>query len=105
MTTNWDDYFERECGAIPIVTAEDFAFYNLAGRKVFKIHGSISNYGSIIATAEDYTRCYNNLKTGLIGSHLKSLLATTAVVGVPANEKNHKRVRWRYANISNSIKL
>src|SRR6266498_3801751 len=23
VTTNWDDYFERECGAIPIVTPKD----------------------------------------------------------------------------------
>src|SRR5690606_19859540 len=30
FTTNWDDYFERECGAVPFVTSEDFAFYNMA---------------------------------------------------------------------------
>ncbi|WP_320820114.1 hypothetical protein, partial [Thalassolituus sp.] len=38
ITTNWDDYFERECDAIPIVTPEDFAFYKIKQRKVFKIH-------------------------------------------------------------------
>ncbi len=80
FTTNWDDYFERECNAIPIVTAEDFAFYNNSGRKVFKIHGSISNYGSIIATNEDYQKCYENLKNGLIGGYLKTVLATKVVV-------------------------
>src|SRR5690606_30134800 len=79
---NWDDYFERECNAIPIVTAEDFAFYNVEARKVFKIHGSISNYGSIVATSEDYTRCYKNLQTGIIGSFLKTILATKVVVFV-----------------------
>lgn len=82
ITTNWDDYFERECNAIPIVTAEDFAFYNVEARKVFKLHGSISNYGSIIATSEDYTRCYKNLQTGIIGSFLKTILATKVVVFV-----------------------
>lgn len=80
FTTNWDDYFERECNAVPIVTAEDFAFYNTSGRKVFKIHGSISNYGSIIATTEDYNNCYKNLKSGLMGSYLKTILATKTVV-------------------------
>jgi hypothetical protein len=80
FTTNWDDYFERECNAIPIVTAEDFAFYNTSGRKVFKIHGSISNYGSIIATTEDYNDCYKNLNSGLMGGYLKTILATKTVV-------------------------
>lgn len=82
ITTNWDDYFELECNAIPIVTAEDFAFYNIESRKVFKIHGSISNYGSVIATTEDYRKCYKNLNSGLIGGYLKTLLATKVVVFV-----------------------
>jgi len=43
---------------------------------VFKIHGSINNYGSIIATEEDYKKCYKNLSSGLIGSRLKMVLAT-----------------------------
>lgn len=82
VTTNWDDYFERECNAIPIVTPEDFAFYNIPGRKVFKIHGSISNYGSIIATDEDYKKCYKNLQKGLVGGYLKTLLATKTLLFV-----------------------
>lgn len=82
VTTNWDDYFERECAAIPIVTPQDFAFYNLPERKVFKIHGSINNYGSIIASKEDYNKCYKDLKNGLIGSYLKTILATKVVLFV-----------------------
>lgn len=82
ITTNWDDYFERECNATPIVTAEDFAFYDIESRKVFKIHGSISNYGSIVATSEDYKKCYKNLQSGIIGSYLKTLLATKVVLFV-----------------------
>ncbi len=80
ITTNWDDYFEKECGAIPIVSAEDFAFWDYPDRKVFKIHGSINNYGSIVATEEDYKKCYRNLSNGLIGSSLKMVLATKVVL-------------------------
>jgi hypothetical protein len=80
FTTNWDDYFERECGATPIVSAEDFAFFNVASRKVFKLHGSISSYGSLVATNEDYRRCYSRLRGGLIGGYLKTVLATKVVV-------------------------
>ena len=28
ITTNWDDYFEKECGATPYVSPEDFALKN-----------------------------------------------------------------------------
>ena len=82
ITTNWDDYFERECNAISIVTAEDFAFHNAEGRKVFKLHGSVSNYGSIVATNEDYKKCYKNLRDGLMGGYLKTILATKTLVFV-----------------------
>lgn len=82
ITTNWDDHFERECNAIPIITPEDFVFYNMNQRKVFKIHGSISNYGSIVATKEDYEQCYKNLSTGLVGANLKTLLATKTILFV-----------------------
>jgi hypothetical protein len=80
VTTNWDDYFERECGATPFVTAEDFAFWNLPGRKVLKIHGSINSIGSIVATREDYERCYRDLSTGLLGSSLKLFLGTKTIL-------------------------
>jgi NAD-dependent SIR2 family protein deacetylase len=94
ITTNWDDYFEKECAAIPIVTAEDFAFYNIPERKVFKIHGSISNYGSIVATNEDYKKCYRKLKSGLVGAHLKTLLGTSVVlfVGFSFNDYDFNRI-------------
>jgi hypothetical protein len=82
ITTNWDDLFERECGARPYVTAEDFALWDLRGRKVFKIHGSVGNLGSIVATADDYVKCYEKLQSGLLGSVLKTLLATKTVVYV-----------------------
>jgi SIR2-like protein len=80
ITTNWDAFFERECGATPYVSPEDFALWELPGRKVFKIHGSVNNVGSIVATTDDYTNCYERLETGLMGSVLKTLLATKTVV-------------------------
>jgi hypothetical protein len=82
VTTNWDDFFERECSAIPIVIPEDFAFHSLPDRKLYKIHGSISNYGTIIATKEDYDKCYKSLNKGIIGSYLKTILATKTVLFV-----------------------
>lgn len=82
VTTNWDCYFEQECGAAPFVSAEDFAFWSVPGRKVFKIHGSVNSYGSIVATREDYELCRERLAKGLLGSTLKMLLATKTIVYV-----------------------
>lgn len=95
FTTNWDDFFERECDATPVVTGEDYAiFQEIPGRKVFKIHGSIYNYGSIIATEEDYKRCYHKLSTGIIGAKLKThLLSKTVVfVGFSFEDEDLKRI-------------
>jgi len=80
VTTNWDTYFEEDCGAIPIVTEADYAFWNLPGRKVFKVHGSMNNVGSIVATEDDYERCYAQLREGVMGSTLKHMLATKTTV-------------------------
>ncbi len=82
ITTNWDDFFERECGATPIVTDKDFAYWDQPFRKVFKIHGSINNPGSIIATKEDYSTCYKELSKNVIGATLKQLLATKTIIFV-----------------------
>lgn len=82
ITTNWDTYFELECGAIPFATAEDFTFWELPGRKVLKLHGSVDSYGSIIATKEDYDACRDHLAKGLLGSMLRMFLATKTIVYV-----------------------
>jgi len=95
VTTNWDDLFERECDATPIVTGADFgSFAALPGRKVFKIHGSINNIGSIVATEEDYERNFEELRTGLIGSKLKVVLATKKIVflGYSFQDEDFKRI-------------
>ena len=80
ITTNWDDYFEKECGAVPLSTPADFALWNIPGRKVIKIHGSANNYGSIIATEEDYASAKETLEKGSLGSALKLLLATKTIL-------------------------
>lgn len=81
FTTNWDDFFERECYATPIVTGQDYVVLeDTPGRKVFKLHGSINSFGSIIATENDYRKCYRRLNTGVIGGKLKLLLMSKTVV-------------------------
>lgn len=82
VTTNWDPYFEHYAAATPFVYPQDFSFWQVPGRKVFKIHGSVSSYGSIIATAEDYARCYSDIFSGVVGANLRMLLATKTVVFV-----------------------
>lgn len=81
FTTNWDDFFEKECSATPVVTGQDFAvLQDTPGRKVFKLHGSIYNYGSIVANEKDYRKCYKQLSTGIVGANLKILLMSKTLV-------------------------
>ena len=94
FTTNWDNYFEEECGALPMISSQDFVYWNLPERKVFKIHGSISNIGSIIATEEDYRRSYNQLKNKLIGNYLKVALSTYTFLfcGFSMNDPDFQKI-------------
>lgn len=80
ITTNWDNYFEECCAAIPITIAKDIAFWNSEDRFVLKIHGSIQNPSTIIATTKDYKKKYKELKNGVIGATVKNILATNTVV-------------------------
>lgn len=80
ITTNWDIYFERYCKATPFVTDPDLAFWEAADRRVLKIHGSVTNFGSIVATTSDYEKCQQSLSFGLIGGLLKTILATQTVI-------------------------
>jgi hypothetical protein len=82
ITTNWDTYFEDEMGAIPIAIPADYAYWDLPGRKVFKIHGSVTNLSTIVATRQDYARCLRRLRSGVIGASLKHLLATKSALFV-----------------------
>ena len=104
ITTNWDDHFERECDATPIVTPDDFAvFSDILGRRVIKLHGSVSNYGSIVATEEDYQACYRRLRSGVIGSVLRVLLASKVVVfvGYSFGDEDFRRI---YRLLSREVK-
>ena len=94
FTTNWDDFFEVECGAIPIVASRDFAFWDIPERKVFKLHGSINNIGSLVVTHEDYIKCYKELSKSLIGSYLRLALGTKTVVfiGYSLEDEDFRKV-------------
>lgn len=80
ITTNWDTYFEDYCAAVPITIPEDISLLDETSRHVLKIHGSINNLSSIVATKSDYESCYERLQNGVIGAQLKSILATKTVV-------------------------
>ena len=80
VTTNWDTYFEEYCDCSPIINDIDSTLWDVFNRRVFKIHGSINNIGSIIATEEDYNKSYNNLSNNLIGDRLKTILTSNTVV-------------------------
>jgi hypothetical protein len=80
ITTNWDPYFEEECGAIPIITGADYGLRSLHGRRVYKIHGSINAISTIVATREDYTKALGELSGNALGATLRHLLATNTVV-------------------------
>jgi len=82
ITTNWDTLFEDNCDMFPIIYNEDVALWDAFDKRVFKIHGSIKNIGSIIATEEDYENCYKKLSTKPIGDRLKTILSTKTVVFV-----------------------
>lgn len=80
ITTNWDTYFEDYCDCTAIINDEDCTFWNLFNRRVFKIHGSINNIGSIILTNEDYEDSYQKFTDNLIGDRLKTILTSNTIV-------------------------
>lgn len=82
VTTNWDDYFETQTGAVPLVQGSDFDYWDLPQRKVLKVHGSVLNPGSVVATREEYTRSLEALRSGALGTAAKHLIATHSVVFV-----------------------
>lgn len=103
VTTNWDTFFEEECDATPFITGEDIALWKMAGRKVLKVHGSITNLASIIATEADYKRCLNDMNSNLMGTLLRNFLATRTVVfvGYSLTDWNF---RWLYETLIKDMK-
>jgi hypothetical protein len=82
VTTNWDDYFETQTGAIPLVQGSDFDYWDLQQRKVLKVHGSVLNPGSVVATREEYDRSLDALRSGALGTAARHLMTTHSVVFV-----------------------
>lgn len=80
VTTNWDTYFEDFSHATPFVLDSDLAFWEVAERRILKIHGSIDNLSTVVATEDDYTECTRRLNEELIGGMLKTILATQTVI-------------------------
>lgn len=94
ITTNWDNYFEKHCGATQFVYPSDIALWDSVDRRVLKIHGTIDNIGSLIVTEEDYKRCYKKLTSGVLASKLIDLLATKTIVfiGFSFGDEDFRRV-------------
>lgn len=94
ITTNWDTYFEDVIGATPFVYDSDIPFWDSAKRPVLKIHGSLDNYSSIIASTEDYERCEERLREGALGAVLKQIFATKTCIfcGYSARDKDFRRI-------------
>jgi NAD-dependent SIR2 family protein deacetylase len=101
VTTNWDDFFERVCGIDAFVYDGDMAFWDTSPRRLMKIHGSISNFGSIVATSDDYRNSFNRLNDGPLGGQLKSLIAkkTVIYVGYSLSDENYLRILLNIAKM------
>ncbi len=99
ITTNWDMYFEEVCNATPFVSDEDLVFWENEDRRVLKIHGSINNYGSIVATTSDYAKCQKRLNNNLIGGILKTLFATQTIIfiGYSLNDSDFQNI-WGFVS-------
>lgn len=82
ITTNWDRYFEDIIKATPFVYDSDLAFWETANRPLLKIHGSIDNLSTIVASSEDYGACEERLRNGRLGDILRHIFATKTVVFV-----------------------
>ena len=80
FTTNWDDFFERFAGARPYVLDGDFAFFDTPGRRVMKVHGSISNLSTLVATTSDYLAREADLRESVMGAKLRDFLSTKTIL-------------------------
>lgn len=102
MTTNWDDFFERECALDAFVNDSDMPLWNASTRRLMKIHGSIRNLGSIVATEEDYRASERRLNNGVMGAQLKALLAqkTFIYTGYSLSDSTFLKLAKRLAKMT-----
>lgn len=94
VTTNWDRYFEERCLAKPFVYDTDMRFWDIPFRKVLKIHGTIDDYSSLVATRDDYNLCAQRLKESLVGGKLKEILCnrTCIFIGYSMQDDDFKEI-------------
>jgi NAD-dependent SIR2 family protein deacetylase len=94
ITTNWDRYFEDVIGATPFVYDSDIPFWQNAARSVIKIHGSIDNYSSIVASTADYANCEARLREGALGAVVKQIFSTKTCVffGYSARDSDFRQI-------------
>lgn len=94
ITTNWDRYFEDVIEATPFVYDSDIPFWESARRPVIKIHGSIDNYSSLVASSQDYSACERRLREGALGAVVKQIFATRTIVfcGYSARDSDFRRI-------------
>ena len=97
ITTNWDRQFEEKCNCMPVVYDADISLLDEKRRKVYKIHGSIDNIGTLVMTDRDYEICYNKLRENLIGGRIKELLSrkTVIFIGYSLEDEDFKKI-WQF---------
>ena len=102
ITTNWDRYFEDVMRATPFVYDSDLAFWENANRPLLKIHGSIDNLSTIVASSADYRECEERLTRGRLGDVLRLIFATKTVifVGYSATDSDFLNI---YENVRGSM--
>jgi NAD-dependent SIR2 family protein deacetylase len=93
ITTNWDDFFEKVCGLDAFVNDSDMPFWESSERRVMKIHGSIRNFGSIVATEQDYQKSFRRLNNGPMGAQLKSLITQKTIKSDSENDATAYQAR------------
>ena len=99
ITTNWDRYFEDILRSTPFVYDSDLAFWETARRPLLKIHGSIDNLSTIVASSEDYRTCEERLGVGRLGDLLRHIFATKTVVFV-----GYSATDTDFLNIYNAVR-
>jgi NAD-dependent SIR2 family protein deacetylase len=102
ITTNWDDFFERECDFDAFVNDSDMALWGASKRRLMKIHGSIRNLGSIVATEADYAKSYRTLNNGPMGAQLKTIMnqKTVLYTGYSLSDDNYIRLARNIAKVA-----
>jgi hypothetical protein len=102
VTTNWDDFFERECDFDAFVSDADMPLWDASKRRVMKIHGSVRNLGSLVATSSDYKKSFQRLNNGPMGAQLKSFLTrrTFVYTGYSLSDENFCKLACTIAQMA-----